>query len=49
MENGVFSDWTALDFVVHDVSAIDGGSYTCIAENQGNRVNASAVQVAVIV
>ena len=35
--------WTAPDFVIYDISADDGGTYTCIAENEQGSVNASVV------
>ena len=35
--------WTAPDFVINDVNASDGGTYTCIAEDEDGSVNASVV------
>ena len=35
--------WTAQDFVIANVTASDGGVYTCTAENEEGSVNASLV------
>ena len=35
--------WTALDFIIANVTASDGGVYTCTAENEEGSVNASVV------
>ena len=35
--------WTAQDFVIANVTASDGGVYTCTAENEEGSVNASVV------
>ena len=35
--------WSAPELIIHFITASDGGSYTCTAENGGGSVNASVV------